>query len=58
MVALLVREIIFRLPQCMWSKSTNLTDRETDRQTTYHSNTALTLILKSFAAIVPRTSSA
>jgi len=40
MITLLIREIIFRLSQCIWSQSTNVTDGRTDRQTTYGSNTA------------------
>jgi len=35
------REIIFEEFQRVWSQSTNVTDRRTDRRTTYHGNTAL-----------------
>jgi len=42
---LIIREIIFEEFQRVWSQSTNVTDRrtnrQTDRQTTYHGNTAL-----------------
>jgi len=34
-------EIIFEEFQPMWSQSTNVTDRQTDRQTTCDRNTAL-----------------
>jgi len=29
-ITILIREITFRLPQCMWSQSTNVTDGQTD----------------------------
>jgi len=38
---LIIREIIFAEFQRVWSQSTNVTDGRTDRQTTYHGNTAL-----------------
>ena len=38
---LIIREIVFEEFQRVWSQSTNVTDRRTDRQTTYHGNSAL-----------------
>jgi len=38
---LISREIIFVEFQRVWSQSTKVTDGQTDRQTTYHGNTAL-----------------
>jgi len=40
-VTLISREIISEEFQRIWSQSTNVTDGRTDRQTTYHGNTAL-----------------
>jgi len=38
---LIARKIIFAEFQRVWSQSTNVTDGQTDGQTTYHGNTAL-----------------
>jgi len=44
-VGLIVPELSFQVFQAMWSWSTNVTDRQTDRQTTFNLNTALCSIV-------------
>jgi len=44
-VQLIVRAISFRHFQPTWSQLTNITDRQTDRQTTCNLNTALCTIV-------------
>jgi len=44
-VGLIVRAISFQDFQRMWSWSTNVTDRQTDKRTTYILNTALCTIV-------------
>jgi len=45
-VGLIVRDIRFQDFQPMWSWITNVTDRQTDRQTTCDRNTALCTIVR------------
>jgi len=53
MIAILFRETTFTLSQCMWSQSTNVTDGQTDGQTTYDNNTALrTYVLRAPKTVI------